>query len=284
MKFNALLILALSALTLGGLIAGENDVIMRGAKKLLLQGKRRKEESKDPASKEHKHKKESKDSCSKESKEHKHQKESKEVNCPERGETLRVGFVITNDAYTSLQNPTTVYGFDVSIWAQLCHCLDRKCKFTYYTAGNFQAAANDLKAGKIDVFATSQIITVPLDSAHAAYSWVISRELCDVTPMPTDQVRAYAFRRDCCQLVRDVQECLNGLICDASYYRTGRIAAARFPQTFTNTDNCIPTLYESFSRQTVDESCICCTFPHKPCIKVPCEIPFSVTASAAVTA
>ncbi len=330
MKFNKIISLALALITVSGLMASqmEDEIIFRSGKHKRHDKHRKSScsnESKSSSSKEHK--RSSKSSCSKESRDHKHSsksscsKESKsrscenrlsrsDDSCPRKHEALRVAFVDLSgttdgsNAFTTITNIGTksfASGFDVSIWAQLCHCLDHKCKFVFYpndvTNDGFRLALADLIAGNIDVIGTSLDIVVPLMGAipnvpgnfqEANFNWIVSR-LCNATGVViTPQVRAYAFRRDCCQLVRDVQECLNALICDAAYYRTARLTALNFPGTptipgFSNNEACIPPLYDSFSLRTVNETCICCTFPHRPCIKVPCEIPFSVPVTLAPT-
>jgi hypothetical protein len=90
----------------------------------------------------------------------------------------------------------------------------------------------------------------------------------------------YLFKKDCCQFIRDAQECLNALICDGTYFQICQILQEQFPAPFV-TDifcDCTPALYESFAEGTVSRHCICCTLPHKPCPRRnPCALPCNPT-------
>ena len=89
-------------------------------------------------------------------------------------------------------------------------------------------------------------------------------------PAMIDSPRGYLLSKDCCQLARDVQECLNSIICDGTYHQICLLIQEIRPAF----QCCTPALYESFARGTVSRRCICCTFPNKPCDKRnPCDIP-----------
>lgn len=89
-------------------------------------------------------------------------------------------------------------------------------------------------------------------------------------PAMIDSPRGYLLAKDCCQLARDVQECLNSIICDGTYHQICLLIQEMHP----GFPCCTPVLYESFARGTVSRRCVCCTFPNKPCEKRnPCDIP-----------
>lgn len=100
----------------------------------------------------------------------------------------------------------------------------------------------------------------------------------EIPPM-TDDSFGYLLRKDCCQLIRDLQECVNALICDGTYNQICENLKEVYPLGFVPC-LCTPPLYASFAEGTVSRHCICCTRPHKPCVRRhPCALPCTPTFS-----
>ncbi len=97
-------------------------------------------------------------------------------------------------------------------------------------------------------------------------------------PINEDDSFGYILRRDCCQLIRDLQECLNAIICNGTYTQLWQNLAEIFPTATLISAFCTPPLYASFAERTVSQHCICCTVPCKPCIRRhSCELPCTPT-------